>query len=209
MQWLEMIQEAGYQLPSDQFPGFDHGLEVHHLSLRDSLKLTKAMQTNQQHLDGYLPLFDKREGKTVPKIQRWIFQMLKEEFPSQHFVFTIGEQLVGFASTLPISDNPREVQLRYMVFEGFTGRGIATSIAHTLEFYSFRVWGFHRVYIEMDSSNRASMAVAQKLGYRFAGTKDVSKAGTKESGFWYSFVKERPEVFPDGVLQGRPIEDFI
>ena len=68
MQWIEIIQEAGYKLPPGKFPGFEHRLEVHHLSLRDSLKLTKAMQKNQQHLDGYLPLFHKQEGKTVPKI---------------------------------------------------------------------------------------------------------------------------------------------
>ena len=54
-----------------------------------------------------------------------------------------------------------------MVFEGYTGKGIATAIVHTLQLYSFIVWGFDRVYIEMDSSNRASMKVAQKLGYTF------------------------------------------
>lgn len=208
MEWREVIEESSYRLPTGNFPGFNHRLEVHHLSLRDSLKLTKAMQANQQHLDEYLPLFHKREGKTVPKIQRWIFQMLNEQFPSQHFVFTLGGQLVGFASTLPISDDPREVQLRYIVFQDYTGKGIATAMACTLELYAFWIWGFHRVYIEMDSHNRASMSVAQKLGYRLNGTKDVGKLGTRDSGFWYSFVKERPADITDGVLQGRPSSDF-
>jgi RimJ/RimL family protein N-acetyltransferase len=209
MQWIEIIQEAENKPPSGQFPGFDHRLEFHHLSLRDSLKLTRALQASQEHLDSYLPFFDQREGKTVPKVQRWIFEMLEESFPAQHFVFTIGNELVGFSSILPISKNLREVQLRYLVFEGFTGRGIATAMARTLELYSFNVWGFDRIYIEMDSGNRASINVAQKLGYELGGTKDVSKLGSKGTGFWYSFVKERPEVIPDGVLQGRPIEDFI
>jgi RimJ/RimL family protein N-acetyltransferase len=167
VQWHEIVEVGGYKLPPDKFPGFNHRLETHPLSLRDSLKLTRAMQSSQEHLDGYLPFFEKKEGKTVPKIQRWIFQMLKEEFPSQHFIFTIGKEIVGFGSTLPISNDPREAQFRYMVFEGYTGKGIATAIVHTLQLYSFIVWGFDRVYIEMDSSNRASMKVAQKLGYTF------------------------------------------
>lgn len=208
MEWHNVLDAGGYKIPSDKFPGFDHPLGFHHLSLRDSLKLTKAMQASQQHLDSYLPFFHKTEGKTVPKIQRWISQMLEEDFPAQHFVFTINKEVVGFGSTLPISNDPREVQFRYLVFEGFTGRGIATAMAHTLEAYAFNVWGFHRAYIEMDSSNRASMKVAQKLGYELVGTKDVSKVGTKESGFWYSFAKKRPVGLADGVLQGKPMEDF-
>ncbi len=208
MEWHNVLDASGYKKPSDKFPGFDHPLEFHHLSLRDSLKLSKAMQASQQHLDSYLPFFHKKEGKTVPKIQRWIFHMLEEDFPSQHFVFTINNEVVGFGSSLPVSNDPREVQFRYLVFEGFTGRGIATAMAHTLEVYAFNVWGFHRVYIEMDSSNRASMKVAQKLGYELVGTKDVSKVGTKESGFWYSFAKQRPDDIADGVLQGKPMEDF-
>ena len=184
------------------------GLEFHHLSLIDTLSLTKAMQKSQKHLDSYLPFFDKKEGKTVPKIQRWISSMLNEQFPAMHFVFTLSGKVCGFGSTLAISADPREVQLRYLVFDGYQGRGLATRIAATLELMAFQVWGYDRVFIEMDSHNRASIKVAEKLGYRFRKTKEMPLFGSQGSGFWYSYSKERDPQSKPGVLQSRPMEDF-
>jgi RimJ/RimL family protein N-acetyltransferase len=205
MEWSDIIRAAGFTTPH---PNHNGGLEFHHLSVKDTLPLTKAMQKNQKHLDAYLPVFGRHQTKGVLEVQTWIRGMLAEEFPSQHFVFKYKGRLCGFASTLPISADPREVQLRYMVFEGFTGKGIGTRIAHTLELYAFYVWGYHRIFIEMDSANAASMRVAQKLDYTFKGTKEYDKVGTKGTGFWYSYEKERPEGIEDGVIQGASLEDF-
>ena len=188
MEWSDVLAAAGFR----NYAIHNGGLEFHHLSVDDTLALTKVMQRNQRHLDDFLPVFSRSETRNVPTIQRWIRDMLAEQFPSQHFVFTWRGKLCGLASTLPITDDPRDIQLRYMVFDGFTGKGIATRIGKTLEIYGFHVWGFHRIFIEMDSHNRASMAVAQKLDYQFNGTKDYDLVGTKGTGFWFSYVKHRP-----------------
>jgi RimJ/RimL family protein N-acetyltransferase len=204
MEWSDVLSAAGFPAYSDH----NGGLEFHHLSLGDTLALTKAMQKNQKHLEQFLPVFARGETRNVPSVQRWIRGMLDEQLPSQHFVFTWKGKLCGFASTLPIIGNPREIQLRYMVFDGFTGMGIGTRIARTLELYGFQVWGYHRIFIEMDSQNTASMRVAQKLGYQFNGTREYGLLGTKGSGFWFSYVKERPEDSGGGVLQKNPLEHF-
>lgn len=188
MEWSDVLTAAGVPAYSDH----NDGLEFHHLSMSDVLPLTRAVQKNQKHMDTYLPLFSKGDPKSLLSVQKWVMGMLKEQFPSQHFVFTYKGKLCGLASTLPISDDPTEIQFRYLVFEGFTGKGLGTRIAYTLEIYAFTIWGFNRIFIEMDSSNRASMGIAQKLGYRLVGTMDHDINGTKETGFWYSFVKERP-----------------
>ena len=203
MEWSDIIRRAGFTPP---FFNHNGGLEFHHLSLKDTLSLTRAMQKNQKHLEAFLPMFHRQETKNVAHVQRWIRSMLEEAYPAQHFVFTYRNKLCGFASTLPISENPREVQLRYMVFEGFTGQGLATRIATTLELYAFNVWGYDRIFIEMDSHNRASMRVAQKLDYEFQGTREYEITGTQGTGFWYSYVKERPRA-PSAQLSQDSICD--
>lgn len=205
-QWLELVEE-GQTKRTFELEDFG-GLEFHYLSLKDTLPLTKAMQKSQKHLESYLPFFDKKEGKTVPKIQRWIASMLQQQFPSMHFIFTLDGEICGFASTLPMSTDPREVQLRYIVFEGYQGKGLATRMAATLEIMAFQVWGHERVFIEMDSQNRGSVKVAEKLGYSFKATKDMPKLGSDGSGFWYSYVKDRKPNTAPAVLQGKPMSYF-
>ena len=200
MEWREVVQAAGHRLPSGAFPGYSNGLEFHHLSSRDSLKLSAAMHRSRAHFEKFLPVFDESQKLTLSAMREWISDRLDEHFPTQHFVFSIGRELVGFGSTLPISNDLREIQLRYMVFEGHTGKGVATAMAKTMEFYGFHVWGFDRIYIEMDSANRASLAVAQRLGYELHGTKELSKIGTDGSGLWFSFVKVRPREAQAGTL---------
>ena len=189
MQWSDIVRGAGFTLP---FSDHNGGLEFHHLSLKDTLSLARALQKNQKHLEAFLPMFNRHDSRGLADVQRLITRMLAEAYPAQHFVFTYRGKVCGLASTLPISRNFREVQLRYMVFEGFTGQGLATRIAATLELYAFNVWDYERVFIEMDSHNRASMRVPQKLGYEFLGAKEGPLTGNEATGFWYSYVKENP-----------------
>jgi len=197
--WTDVLAAAGNKTQLRE----NDGLEFHHLTIRDTATFTRALQKNLKHLETYLPPLVAERQVSVLHTRAWIESLLQEKFPSQHFVFTHHGDLCGFGSTLPISADPTEVQLRYMVFQGFTGKGIATRIAKTLELYAFGVWGFHRIHIEMDSQNLPSVRVANKLGYRFLGTREYGISGTKSSGFWYSFVKERPPEQSPAVLQGK------
>lgn len=67
---------------------------------------------------------------------------------------------VGFREFL----NPPRLQLLYGLLPEYWGRGLATEAASRVCDYAFVELGFDRVEAAMDSPNRASIAVAGRLG---------------------------------------------
>jgi RimJ/RimL family protein N-acetyltransferase len=105
-------------------------------------------------------------------------------------------------------DDPGAVQIALWVAKGFEGKGIGTRIAATMEQYAFEVFGYSRLYYQHDALNESSKRLPQKLGYRFSHTFEEDITAEDETGFWMSWVKDRPIDLEPGLLQGAPMEQF-
>jgi RimJ/RimL family protein N-acetyltransferase len=129
------------------------------------------------------------------------------ELPREHFVFTIGSQIVALGSLAPMPD-PMTIQLALFVRQGFTGKGIAKSVTVSLENYAFEVVGYEQVYYNCDYSNVASSSIPKALGYEYVDLFEVPKSAKDETGIWMSFKKDRDINLSPGILQGLPADVF-
>jgi RimJ/RimL family protein N-acetyltransferase len=96
--------------------------------------------------------------------------------------------------------NPRDVQVALWVALGHEGRGIGKWIVTVLEWYAFYVFGYDHVYYQHDSSNRKSGILPKKLGYNYSHSFESERTAMKESGFWFSWKKQRPQGLSPGLI---------
>ena len=78
-------------------------------------------------------------------------------------------ELAGSAGIRQIDPVCKSGNIGYWLGAEFTGRGIATRAAKTLEDLAFGTMDFNRLAIIMDDENKKSVAVAQRLGYKLDG----------------------------------------
>tara|TARA_B110000503_G_C7167849_1_gene422776 strand:- start:3126 stop:3812 length:687 start_codon:yes stop_codon:yes gene_type:complete len=190
------------------FPGYDHPAEFRRLKPTDTLQISKVIRKSRKSLMNYLDWADRAGNWSFAQIQKWVMSHINsDDFYRHHFVFLINKEIVGMCSTAPVGD-PYQVQLSYWVADGHQGRGVGTALARTIEDFAFRVIGWSAVQINHDATNRASGKIPQKLGYTWNGTFEGDNFARGETGFWYSWIKFRPEGLPPGILQGEDPEYF-
>jgi RimJ/RimL family protein N-acetyltransferase len=114
-------------------------------------------------------------------------------------LFTIGREVVGFGSLAPM-EHKRDVQVSLWVGLGHEGNGIGKWIVQILEFYAFHVFGYDYLYYQHDATNRKSGSLPRKLGFTYSHSFDSEISAKKESGFWFSWIKQRPEGLPPGII---------
>ncbi len=143
----------------------------------------------------------------ISMISRFIDDHINDPLPNQHFIFIIGDEIVGMGS-LVRAYTKQDCQIALWVAHGYQGKGIGKRIVDTLIYIAFNVWGFQVLYYEHDVLNDSSKKLPQKCGFTFSHSRELAKHAEKESGLWMSWYMKRPEGLPDGILQGRPMEDF-
>jgi RimJ/RimL family protein N-acetyltransferase len=208
---LEFTQEAidqEYRERSFNHPGFDYPLTYRRIRPSDTLALSHVIRKSHKHLRGYIGWAQYAGKWDFKQIQTFVNQHVNDEFPREHFLFDIGEHIVGMGSLAPMP-HLLDIQIALWVAEGFHGHGIGSRIASTLEMYAFEVAGYSHLYYQHDASNEASKRLPQKLGYTFSHTFDERINAKEETGFWFSWVKDRPDDLPPGILQGADIEQFL
>lgn len=166
-----------------------HILELKRLRPEHAVALQKALNTGTDHIAGYFAWAETAGSWNTKKALFWIQAQLRDGFPSEHFAFFLGKDLVGMGSLRPYG-HPRHVQMAYWVAKGYLHQGIGESIARTIQAMALIHRPYQFIYINHDSSNRKSGAIPQRLGYRFVDTFDSPIQARLESGFWYSWVKE-------------------
>ncbi len=189
------------------FPGFDYPLEFSPIRPHHKPAMIQALLTSHQNLKGWVGWAKYIRSWDIKAMNRFLEDHIYAQLPKQHFVFLINREVVGMGSLIP-STTFKSAQIALWTTTGFQGRGIGTAIVETLEDIAFRTWGFPILFYENDSGNEASKHLAQKSGFKFSHTKNVEKDAENESGFWYSWIKFRPEGLPPAIIQGRPIDDF-
>lgn len=203
----EAIREERERL-SFNHPGFDYPLMHRWIKKSDTLEMARVIRSSTHHLKGFISWAKYANTWDFKQIQRFVNDHADPEPPRMHLVFLLGKRIVGMGSLAPM-DKMNEVQISLWVAEGFHGKGIGTRIARTMEMYAFEVWGYSKLYYQCDASNEQSKRLPQKLGFRYSHTFNEGITAQNESGFWFSFVKERPDDLPPAILQGADIQPFL
>ncbi len=188
-------------------PSYDHPLVFSPIRPKHKPALVKAIWASHKQLRGYIGWAKYARSWDVKTISRFADDHINDRPPNQHFLFFIGKEIVGMGSLVSCY-TPYDCQIALWVTSGHQGKGIGKEIVNTLKHVAFEVWGFHRLYYEHDAYNQQSKKLPQKCGFRYSHSFDQKKDAEEESGFWFSWVMDKPEGLPDGILQGRPIEDF-
>jgi [ribosomal protein S5]-alanine N-acetyltransferase len=81
-------------------------------------------------------------------------------------VFKENEEVVGRCGLYVSNPELREATLWYVLNRHYWGRGLVPEAARVLLGFGFRSLGIHRVFVDCDPRNVASVRVAQKLGMR-------------------------------------------
>ena len=191
----------------ENFPGFNHQLQFSPMRPRHKPAMIKAVWSSHQQLRGFIGWAKYARSWNAKSINRFIDSHINDSLPNQHFVFTIGDEIVGVGS-LVRSYSPLDSQISLWVVSKHHGKGIGKAIVQTLEHVAFRVWGNRTLYYEHDSSNESSKKLPRKCGFTLSHTRNIEKSAEQESGFWFCWKKDRPEGLPDAIIQGRPVEDF-
>lgn len=203
----EAIREERERL-SFNHPGFDYPLMHRWIKKSDTLEMARVIRSSAHHLKGFISWAKYANTWDFKQIQRFVNDHADPEPPRMHLVFLLGKRIVGMGSLAPM-DKMNEVQISLWVADGFHGKGIGTRIARTMEMYAFEVWGYSKLYYQCDASNEQSKRLPQKLGFRYSHTFNEEITAQNESGFWFSFVKERPDDLPPAILQGADIQPFL
>lgn len=193
---------------TNNYPGFDYPLTFAPMGIHHKEALIRALWTSHKELRGFLGWAQYMRSWSDRDFNLFIDHHINAKLPDQHFVFMIGEEIVGVGS-LVSAYTQHDHQIALWVTAGFQGLGIGQSIVNTLEYVAFNVWGYHTLYYEHDANNQSSKRLPQKCGFILSHTRNLHIDAKEESGLWFSWKKNRPNNLPDAIIQGRPIEDFI
>jgi RimJ/RimL family protein N-acetyltransferase len=191
----------------NNYPGFDYPLTFCPIRPKHKPAMIKAVWKSHKELRGFIGWAKYARSWDVKMVSKFADDHINDRFPHQHFLFFIGDEMVGMGS-LVSAYTPLDAQIALFVTSGYQGKGIGKQIVDTLEHVAFRVWGYSQLFYEVDAYNQNSKKLPQKCGFRYSHSFDRDKEAERESGYWFSWVKDRPEGLPDGIIQGRPIEDF-
>jgi len=192
----------------DNFPGFNYPLEVSPMRPHHREEMLKALWASHKQLRGYIGWAKYMRSWSNNDFYKFIDDHINATLPDQHFVFKLGQEIVGVGSLVG-AYTELDAQVALWVRTGYQGKGLGQRIVQTLEYVAFNVWGFHTLFYEHDSKNESSKKLPQKCGFRFSHTLEKEIEANQESGFWFSWKKERPKGLPDAIFQGRPIDDFL
>ena len=203
-------QEKEWELRKERpnHPGYSHPIQFRPVRMTDTRILGPVFRKESKSIRTYLGSYQHSDKWSVNDVQKFVSALVDPKtFPSLHYLFMIGNQVVGLGSLEPHGPDPRDTQIVLAVFGDHQGRGIGKAIAQTLHYLAFQVWGFDRLYWINDATNFASSKLAQNLGLSLEETyEDEFKYGERGSGLWYRWVSQRPGEAEGGILQGGDVE---
>lgn len=189
------------------YPGYSHRLEFHPLKRDDAFLLAPTFRSSAKSIRSYLSGFQYADRWSLKDCRAFVDSCLRDDFPTMHYVFTIGNNPVAFASLYPIGDRLDEVQIVLAVFGKHQGKGIGKSVAVTLKNIAFQVWGFRSLWWIVDATNRSSMKVADSIGCLWESSfEEPTKSGESGSGLWHRYVIDRDPNLAPGILQGASVD---
>jgi RimJ/RimL family protein N-acetyltransferase len=95
-----------------------------------------------------------------PAMRRWLDRVLGRGL---HVVVEVGGRLLGHAMLIPMDDGGAE--LANFLHQSIRNRGIGTAVNRVMVFLA-RMYGFRRIWLSVEPSNRAAVRSYQKVGFR-------------------------------------------
>jgi RimJ/RimL family protein N-acetyltransferase len=139
-------------------------IETERLLLRrfepeDVAAFAEMLEDSREHYAEFIPFFV--EGDPAERVERYVTNFEAGE----GFVYAAfeGDRMVGGGMLFP-RVGPAGLELGYQLRRDAVGRGLATEIAAALLDAAFTVCEVDRVEAHIDPENRASIAVAERLG---------------------------------------------
>jgi ribosomal-protein-serine acetyltransferase len=150
------------------------GVSVRPLDQRDAAEMYTVLQRNRAHLDRWLRWSSSlRAPEDVAEFIRG-FEHRLAAGDGFHCGIRVDGALAGGVVCWYIHRQNRNAEVGYWLDAGRTGRGLATGAAHWAVDRLFRVEGLHRVEMQCAVENRASRAVAERLGFQAEGIRRES-----------------------------------
>jgi RimJ/RimL family protein N-acetyltransferase len=180
-----------------------HRIETPRLVIRcwrpeDAALLGAAIEASLEHLRPWMPWArDEPRGLTA---QTALLRRFRREFDEgKDFVYGIldpGETEVLGGTGLHPRVGKDALEIGYWIRVGHTNRGLATEAAAALTRVAFEVSGTRRVEIHCDPANAPSAAVAAKLGFTHAATRQEGGGsageGPRDVMIWLLSAEDYP-----------------
>ena len=161
-------------------------------SFEDARRVFELIENNRTHLEKWETwVKDIKQSQDLLGMFR-AAEADPEDIQQINYLVFMGGELTGSCALMEINKLTRSAKIAYWLGAEFTGRGIATRAAKTLEDLAFGTMDFNRLAIIMDDENKKSVAVAQRLGYKLDGIMrdDVLRSdGTIGNSCVYSKLK--------------------
>ena len=176
------------------------GLKVEKLSPMHAGMLREMFKPGTTHIADYL-VWGKNASKWDTRACLfWIQDLLREPEPSEHYVFLRGTQMIGmgvlggFLTGIGEFEDSRHIQLAYWLGKKHLGNRYGDRIIKVMERIAFEFRHYSYLHVIHDSSNHTTSHMAIRLGYTFEAFYDGEIKGNKESGLYYSWVKQNPAI---------------
>lgn len=146
-------------------------LEVRALRMADADAYYDLCRRNREHLSPWMEWVPEG-GVTRGEIREFLRESEKAARAQTQCNAAILEngELAGSVAFRGIDWRNRIAQIGYWLAHDRTGRGLMTRAVRALTDYGFTVLEFNRIEIRCATENRASAAVAERLGFKHEGT---------------------------------------
>lgn len=205
MSYLEELELQFRDEDRPNWPGYNGKLECRALQHSDAAMLIPVIKSDKGNLSTFLGKFYKHKDWNLKSAQGMVSNLLRQGWPAMTWLFFIGNHPIGLVSTAR-DERFDECQLVISVFSQHQGKGFGQAMTKTILKITEEVFGFQRTWWHVDAANFASIHVAQNCGFQLFDTYDTGLLTKETTGYYYRFVKERPEGLPPGLLQGSPID---
>ena len=152
-------------LISSQFPD----ISIVPTMVEHAPALALLVQNNSDHLQNYLPAVLQLASLDDARayLERASERTASGETREWH-IFS-GTALCGSIRLKEIDDDDRKAKMAYYLAQQFQGRGIASASVRAVLVYAFGELRLNRVDLQCAAANHASMALAERLGFRHEG----------------------------------------
>ena len=127
---------------------------------------------------------------------KWLYQLLQNNNKKKYLTFNEDDRInlifyigriIGFHTTI-ISG--RGLQLQYGILEEFRNKGFGTAVLNKLVAEYFEN-GYESIMLRIKGDNEASIALAQKCGFKLDDTKEYINFMPDE---YYNFYKQNTAI---------------
>ena len=148
----------------------DDGIIMYRMSHKHDQARYDAIVSSREHLLPWLPwahLYDSFDE--MPKFIDGQIEAFDKGATLGYDIVYNG-QFVGALDLHHLSNENRSCEIGYWLNEKYTGKGIMSRCAAKITEYAFNELDMHRVVIEAAAANKASCAVAERIGFTLEGT---------------------------------------